>query len=267
LIAPQYIESLKNPKIKQFKKWRDKSRERKKDGTFVAEGLQECRMAFQAGYEISFVLFCPDFIEMDQVLDEVPEVSNAEYLQCSTEVLNELTMRKDVKNIFIVGKQKSHELSELKDKEEVSYLICDAVEKPGNLGAIARSAHALGISAIILSNPLCDIYNPNAILSSTGSVFSIPIFTGSREQIHALLESHQIETFVTHMHSNAEMLTALTIPKKSAWVIGTENTGLDDSWLSKNYRNVLIPMTDEIDSLNVSNAAAILMYEVARQRA
>ena len=266
MVSPQYIESSKNAKIKQFKKWRDKSRERKKDSTFVAEGLQECRMAYRAGYEINFVLFCSDFIGIDQVLDQVPEASNAEYLQCSAEVLNELTMRKDTENIFIVGKQKSHELSDLRDNEDVAYLICDAVEKPGNLGAIARSAHALGISAVILSNPLCDLYNPNAIRSSTGSIFSIPLYTGSREDVHSLLESHQIETFLTHMHSNAEMLTAISVPKKSAWVIGTESAGIDDSWLSKNYRNVLIPMTDEIDSLNVSNAAAILMYEVARQR-
>ena len=262
----QFIESTKNPKVKQFKKWRDKSRERKKDSVFVAEGLQECQMAFEAQYEIDFVVFCEELIAEQKVLEIIPEVSNARYISCTLEVFNELAMRKGVENLILIARQKNHSLDQVKVGQTASYLICDAIEKPGNLGAIARSAHALGMDAVILSNPLCDIYNPNTVRSSTGSIFSIPVYFGTEKEVQDMLDLNKIETFVTHMYSEAKMLTKIDVPQKSAWVIGTENSGLNDSWLNKGYTNILIPMKGNVDSLNVSNAAAIIMYEVARQR-
>jgi len=261
------IQSPQNPKIKQFKKWQEKSRDRKRDGVFLAEGLQEAELAYKAGFEIQTVLYCPELISLDKVQSIIPVESGAEYLGCILDLMNDLLVRKGMENFMFVGKHKNHDLEKVNVPEKASFLICESIEKPGNLGAIARSAHAFGMDAIILANPLCDMYNPNAIRSSTGSVFSVPLYVGSNEEVKTFLKANKVETYITNMHAQAKSLRELKIAQKAAFVIGTEHSGLSDDWTGENYTNVIIPMQSSIDSLNASNAAAVIMYEISIQNA
>lgn len=240
----------------------EKSRYRKEIGSFIIEGLQESSIAYQSHYEIAEVLFCPDFISLEQVHIHVPQNSHTSYITVSKEVINELAMRKGIPNIVCLARTKSHELKNFVHQARNHYLVCESIEKPGNLGAIARTAHALGVRAIILANPLCDIYNPNAIRSSTGSIFGVPILQGSHEQVQEWLMDNGIVTYITHMHKEAILLPHIIISNSTAWVLGTETSGISNHWLDKGFTNVIIPQDPKVDSLNVSNAAAIILYNL-----
>ena len=257
-----HIESTKNPKVKEYKRLYEKSRHRKYTGLFIIEGLQESNIAYQSNYEIIEVLFCPDFISLEQVHTHVPVNSHTTFIPVNKEVINDLAMRKSIANIICLARTKSHDLQNFIHQAGNHYLVCESIEKPGNLGAMARTAHALGISAFILANPLCDIYNPNAIRSSTGSIFGLPILQGSHQEVQDWLGQHDVITYITHMHKEAILLPHIIIKNSTAWVLGTETSGISSHWLNKGFTNVIIPQNPQVDSLNVSNAAAIILYNL-----
>lgn len=259
----KHISSLQNPVIKETLQLLEKSRLRKARGLFVAEGLNELKMCLKAGYSFEKLFFCEDDIAPEELITWFqPLIMEAECLSVSAEVMAKLAYRSGVKNAVAVVKIK--EQREITHVNNPFYVIAESVEKPGNLGALLRSADASGTTAVILCDPAVDIYNPNVIRSSVGCVFSVPVLVMNVEETLRFLHKNNIAVYTTFMEESVSIWDKdLTLP--SAVVVGTESTGLSDFWKSAGI-NVNIPMFGRVDSLNVSTAAALMMFEMARQR-
>ena len=145
-------------------------------------------------------------------------------------------------------------------------LVIEGVEKPGNLGAILRTADAAGLSAVIVCDPQADLYNPNVVRASLGCVFTVPLAVCSSKEAVGWLKKNGFQILTTHLHSGAVLYDSVDFKKKTAVAMGTEATGLGPIWLENTHQNILIPMKGEADSLNVSTSAAIIVYEACRQR-
>jgi TrmH family RNA methyltransferase len=259
----KHISSLQNPVIKETLQLLEKSRLRKARGLFVAEGLNELKMCLKTGYSFEKLFFCEDDIALEELIIWFqPLKMEAECLSVSAEVMAKLAYRSGVKNAVAVVKIK--EQREITHVNNPFYVIAESLEKPGNLGALLRSADASGTTAVILCDPAVDIYNPNVIRSSVGCVFSVPVLVMNAEETLRFLNKNNIAVYTTFMEESVSIWDKdLTLP--SAVVVGTESTGLSDFWKSAGI-NVNIPMFGSVDSLNVSTAAALMMFEMARQR-
>tara|TARA_R110002051_G_scaffold4587_1_gene25085 strand:- start:6825 stop:7634 length:810 start_codon:yes stop_codon:yes gene_type:complete len=262
------ISSLQNPLIKKVLVLKDKSRERKKTGEFVLEGLRELQLALKANYDITTVFFNEAILSSDQVAQIIPiDQSELEVIKVSKEVYQKIAYRETTEGIIALVKSKSHLLSDLKFKNKNPLiLVADATEKPGNLGAILRTADAAKLDAVLIVNPKGDLYNPNIIRSSVGCIFTNAIATGSTEEVIAFLKEHKIFIYCAALTAS-ENYSKIDYTKASAIVVGTEATGLPQEWLKNSTQNIIIPMEGEIDSMNVSVSAAIIIFEAKRQRA
>nr|WP_299556574.1 RNA methyltransferase [Seonamhaeicola sp.] len=258
------ITSLQNPFIKQLVQLKDKSRERKKSGTFLIEGEREVSLALKGNYEIETILFNPELFSPEQLDDLTAKPPNL--IEISTEVYQKLAYRDTTEGVLAVAKSKNHTITDLVfDTDNPLILVAEAPEKPGNIGAILRTADAANVDAVIIANPKTDLYNPNIIRSSVGCVFTNQIATGSTSEIIAFLKSENINIYCAALQASTEYITQ-DYTKPSAIVVGTEATGLSDEWLENATQNIIIPMQGEIDSMNVSVAAGILIFEAKRQR-
>jgi TrmH family RNA methyltransferase len=256
-----YIESDKNPKIKNLIKLLEKSRERKSWKKFIVEGRQENIFAMENGFKPVEFYLQPEIFQDSVVLPELIlkyEVSQSVY--------NKIAYRKISEGIVGVYKYKTYGFSEVKLSENPFILIIESVEKPGNLGAICRSADAFGVDMVILCEEKSDIYNPNVIRSSVGSFFNIPVMSSNNEKVYEFLRKKQISIYATYMDEKAISIQDAELSAPTAIVFGTEHSGVSDFWKDKINQNILIPMKGKIDSLNVSNAVAIVCYEVERQK-
>ena len=258
------ISSLQNPLVKQILLLKDKSRERKKSGLFVIEGERELFMAVKAGYEIITILFNPDFFE-EEKLKEI-DFFKTEIIQISKEVYQKLAYRETTEGILAITKAKDHSLSTLKvTNKNPLILVMEAPEKPGNIGALLRTADAANLDAVIIANPKTDLYNPNIIRSSVGCVFTNQIATGNSTEIINFLKINNIQINCAALTASVNYHTVnYNIP--TAIVVGTEDAGLSNEWLHSSSQNIIIPMQGEIDSMNVSVSAAIIIFEAKRQR-
>jgi len=144
-------------------------------------------------------------------------------------------------------------------------LVVEAPEKPGNIGALLRTADAAHIDAVIIANPKSDLYNPNIIRSSVGCVFTNKIAMGSTSEIIGLLKENNVNIYCAALQAS-KVYTTQDFTKSTAIIVGTEATGLSEEWLKHSNQNIIIPMQGEIDSMNVSVAAGILIFEAKRQR-
>ena len=162
-------------------------------------------------------------------------------------------------------KCKTHTLADLEIKENPIVVVLESVEKPGNLGAILRSADAAGVDAVIVCDPLTDMYNPNLIRSSIGGIFTVPTAAASSEETIKWLKDRGIKIYTAQLQDSSWYYDT-DMTKGSAIVMGTEATGLTDIWRKAADAHIKIPMLGRLDSLNVSVSAAILMYEAVRQR-
>lgn len=258
------IQSSQNPLIRNIAVLQQKSRERNKQGLFTVEGLNEIRLCLQAGFVLEHLLFCPDWIAAESLQEELGLNSNAAMIEVSAPVLSPLMYRTAVRNALAVVHKQNKGLQDLKGNSSGIYLIAESMEKPGNVGALLRTADAIGASAVILTGNGTDLYNPNVIRSSVGCVFTLPVVQCTNEDAFAFLEENKIRVFTTFMESAvASWKTELKAPV--ALVVGTESTGLSDAWRRPGYTNVNIPMLGKVDSLNVSVAASLLLYEARRQ--
>ncbi len=261
----KHISSLQNPTVKETLQLLEKSRQRKSKGLFVAEGLNELKMCMKAGYRFRTVFFCEDDITTDELHAWFhPMKTEAAFYAVSPEVMNKLAYRSGVKNAVAVVESKKLEVKSPGNKENPFYLIAESVEKPGNLGALLRSADASGTTAVILCDPAVDIYNPNVIRSSVGCVFSVPVMVMTPQETLAFLQKNSIAVFTTFMEKSVSIWQQ-DLTKPAAVVVGTESSGLSDFWKTAGT-NVNIPMFGMVDSLNVSAAASLMMFEMARQR-
>lgn len=258
------ITSTQNIYIKQLVQLKDKSRERKKSGLFLIEGIREITLALKGGYELETILFYPELFSEEQLKNLTDKQLN--FIEASKEVYEKLAYRSTTEGVLAVAKSKNHTIDELKfDKENPLFLIAEAPEKPGNIGAILRTADAANVDAVIIANPKSDLYNPNIIRSSVGCVFTNNIVTGSTSEIIEFLKANKVNIYCAALQASVNYNTQ-DFTKPTAIVVGTEATGLSNEWLEHATQNIIIPMQGEIDSMNVSVAAGILIFEAKRQR-
>lgn len=256
------ISSPQNSLIKQVLKLQEKSRERKKQGLFVVEGTREIELAKKGGYTITTLLFVPNKVSQD-FLSQFTEI---EMIEVTDEVYQKMAYRASTEGLIALAKTKDLTLKNLQFKNENPLvLVAESIEKPGNIGAMLRTADAARVDAVILADPKADVYNPNVIRSSVGCIFTNHIGIGDSEEVVTFLKNNGIHIYsATLQNSNSYTHENYTMP--TALVVGTEATGLTDVWREQATQNIYIPMEGVIDSMNVSVAAAILIFEAKRQR-
>jgi len=254
------ISSAQNALVKKILRLKEKSRERRKYGEFIIEGRRELDLALKCGYKIDTLLVCPDIVGETSV-----DKRNFTVVHISQSVYEKLAHRGSTEGIMAIAKSKGHDLNTLNLKENPLILVAEAPEKPGNIGALLRTADAANLDAVLIANPKSDLYNPNIVRSSVGCVFTTTIGTGSTSDIIEFLKAKGIAIFCASLAA-AQNYTESDFKNPTAIVVGTEATGLSDEWLKNGDQNIIIPMQGEIDSMNVSVSAAILIFEAKRQR-
>ncbi|CAM1366874.1 TrmH family RNA methyltransferase [Tenacibaculum xiamenense] len=258
------INSVQNPLIKDILKLQDKSRERRKKGFFIIEGQRELSLALKGGYKIESVLIEPSVFSIEQVSQF--NISSKNIIEVSKDVYQKIAYRDSTEGIIAIVKTKNFDLESLHfNHESPLVLVLEGIEKPGNIGAMLRTADAANLDAVFIADPKTDMFNPNIIRSSVGCLFTNQIVVGSSEEICSFLQEKQINIYsATLQNSNEYHKNDYTLP--TALVVGTEATGLTEIWRNNATQNINIPMQGEIDSMNVSVAAAILTFEAKRQR-
>ena len=258
------ISSLQNQTIKDLLQLQEKSRSRKKQNQFVIEGQREILLALKGGYKIRQVFFCPELISAE-ALDTL-QISNPEYIELSQQVYQKIAYRGSTEGIIATAEAKPLSLENIVlEKENPLILVAEAPEKPGNIGALLRTADAAAVDAVFIANPKTDLFNPNIIRSSVGCLFTNQIATGTTAEIISFLKRQKIGIFGAALQASVPY-NSIDFTQATAIVVGTEATGLSQEWLQNTTQNIVIPMQGEIDSMNVSVAAGILIFEAARQR-
>ncbi|WP_339836213.1 RNA methyltransferase [uncultured Flavobacterium sp.] len=256
------ITSIQNPYIKTLVQLQEKAKARKQTGTFLIEGKREIELAIKGNYEIDTILYCNE-LSLQSLNPSI--FKSKEYIEISKDVYQKLAYRDTTEGILAIARTKNLSLSDLKLPENPLILVLESIEKPGNIGAMLRTADAANIDAVILANPKSDLYNPNIVRSSVGCLFTNQIASGTTEEIIAFLKAKNINFYsATLQNSNEYHKVDYCTP--TALVVGTEATGLTQLWRDESTQNIIIPMQGAIDSMNVSVAAAILLFEAKRQR-
>jgi TrmH family RNA methyltransferase len=268
------ITSVQNARIKHVVALQQKSSLRREEGLFVVEGQREIEHCIACGYEI---------VEMFSRSEECgvwsEEWGTPHTTIVTPQVYEKMAYRGSTEGIIAVAKCKDHSLSSLLtphsslhtphssllDTPNPLIVVLESVEKPGNLGAILRTAEAAGVDAVIVCDPLTDIYNPNLIRASIGGVFSVPVAVCDSKECIAFLKERGIRILTAQLQDSYEYYD-YDMRRATAIVMGTESTGLTDQWREAADAHIRIPMLGRLDSLNVSVSAAILMYEAVRQR-
>lgn len=256
------ITSPQNPKVKQALALA-KSRERKKHGLFLLEGWREFQHAIHAGYAAESVFFDPNQVADEDLLSVVND--DRLLLPVSPAVFARIAYREGTAGVVAVIRARTHRLEDLHLRDNPLIVVVEGVEKPGNLGALLRTADAANVDAVIIGDPLVEFYNPNVIRSSVGTVFTRQLAAASSADAIAWLKEHGIAIFCTHLEA-ATPYTEVDFKGPSAIVMGTEATGLSEAWVEHSTANIIIPMRGVIDSMNVSAAAAVVIFEAVRQR-
>jgi TrmH family RNA methyltransferase len=254
------IQSIQNPQIKYLMQVFEKSKIRKKEGVFVVEGLRELTLAFDGGYEMQAVYLSEAHPEL---YDAIPYPKN-KIRWVAAAVFEKLAYRESTSGVVGLGISKTHSLDAITLPKNPLLLVLEAIEKPGNIGAVLRTADAAKVDAVLLTAPLADVYNPNVIRSSVGCVFTNQIALGSNEEVAAFLKTNKINVFCAGLQ-NANPYTNEDFTQATALVFGNEAKGLSDFWKNQ-FQNVIIPMRGSIDSMNISVATAIMTFEAIRQR-
>ena len=272
------ITSIQNPKIKHIALLQQKSAERRKSGLFIVEGQRELGHCLAAGYDIDSIyvlesqyesLFSDNATRATVDADgnvSLGDIYNKVKVNTVTpQVYEKIAYRGSTEGILAVVKTKQHNLAGLKLPDNPLVIVLEGVEKPGNLGAILRTADAAGVDAVLVCDPLTDLYNPNLIRSAIGAIFTVPVATCTSEECISYLKDKGIKILTAQLQDSLlyydQDMTAAT-----AIVMGTESTGLTDIWRNAADAHIRIPMLGKLDSLNVSVSTAVLVYEAVRQR-
>lgn len=258
------ITSLQNPAIKNIVKL-SKSKERKEQQLFVIEGARELSLALQSDYRIEAVYVCREMFEKTKYPDVLNSLPENVIFEISSGVFEKIAYRENSDGLVALVKPKSHTLRDLKLSDNPFVIILESVEKPGNLGAILRTADAAAVDAVIICDPQTDLYNPNVIRSSVGGLFTVQTAVCTSMEAVEWLTNHSIISFAAELQA-AEFYQNIDFTQPSAIVMGTEAEGLTEFWLRNAKKRIKIPMRGKIDSLNVSVSTAVLTFEVMRQR-
>ena len=258
------ISSLQNPFIKQLVQLKEKSKLRKQTGLFVIEGKRELSLAIKSNYRIETLYYNPNLFSASEAASLEPY--GIDVIEITKAIYEKVAHRDSTEGVIAVAKAKNFDLKNLEFKSKTPLIIvAEAPEKPGNIGAILRTGDAANVDAIIISNPLTDLYNPNIIRSSVGGVFTVPIAMGSSEEVIDFLRKNNISIYAATLQGSV-VYDSIDFKKATALVVGTESTGLSQPWRDAATTKIRIPMQGKIDSMNVSVAAGILVFEAKRQR-
>lgn len=258
------ITSIQNPYIKNLVKLQEKARERKKQGLFIIEGKREISLAISSKYEFDSVLFCPKIISEKEIIQLFNQ--NINRIEISIEVYQKLAYRDSTEGIIAVTKTKDLSLNKIQlNKKKPLILVAEGIEKPGNIGALLRTADAANVDAVFIASPKSDLYNTNIIRSSVGCVFTNQVAQGTSEEIIAYLQKNSIDIYAATLQNSNEYHKQ-DFTNSAAIIVGTEATGLSNIWRTVATQHINIPMQGKIDSMNVSVSAAIIIFEAVRQR-
>lgn len=261
------ISSVQNPKIKLLLQLQQKSSERRKHNLFVVEGLREVEHCIDAGFTIDTVFYCPGLLGEKRCVEILARIgSKVRRFSVSADVYQKIAYRGSTEGI--IAEVMSHQLtlSGLQLPENPLVIVLESVEKPGNLGAVLRSADAANVDAVVVCDPLTDLFNPNLIRSSIGAIFSVPCVACESTECIPFLKGKGIRILTAQLQ-DSKLYYDTDMKSGTAIVMGTESTGLTDVWREAADAHIRIPMLGRLDSLNVSVSAAILMFEAVRQRA
>ncbi len=256
------ITSTQNPKVKSLLAL-EKPRERRKQQLFIVEGKKEISLALKAGYSIGNLFYCVDIVPETDLA--ALGVADKLLLPVSQEVFDKIAVREGSGGVIAVAQMKTNRLDDLALGKNPLVVVLESVEKPGNLGAILRTADAAGVDAVIVCDPQTDFYNPNVVRSSLGCVFTQPIASATTDETIAWLRKLGINLYCTYLKAS-KPYHEIDYRGPSAIVMGTEATGLSDTWVKQSNANIIIPMQGTIDSMNVSTATAVVVFEACRQR-
>jgi TrmH family RNA methyltransferase len=267
-MAENLITSVQNPKVKKVCALLQKSSERRQSGLFVVEGRRETGHCLDAGYQFEAVFVCPSILGDAVGADDIGCVLRAasgRVCEVTPEVYAKMAYRESTEGIIAVVKVRQLRLEDLRLADNALLIVVERVEKPGNLGAILRSADAAAADAVIVCDPLTDLFNPNLIRSSIGAVFSVPTVACSSEACIDFLKARGIRILTAQLQ-DSRLYYDTDMQHATAIVMGTESTGLTSQWRKAADAHIRIPMLGQLDSLNVSVSAAILLFEAVRQR-
>lgn len=258
------ITSLQNPRVKQIVQL-SKARERREQGLVVVEGAREIGLAMDAGHEPEVVYVCPEIYAKSEYPDLLGRIAPSKTIPFTQSVFEKVAYREGSDGLIALIRPKEHRLEGLKLKENPFIIILESVEKPGNLGAVLRTADAACVDAVIICDPQTDLYNPNAIRSSVGCLFTVQVAVCSSTACLQWMKSNKIQSFAAELNAS-EWYQDCDFTGPSAIIMGTEADGLTAFWLDNADKRIKIPMRGVIDSLNVSVSTAVLTFEAMRQR-
>ena len=260
------ITSAQNPKIKNLLLLQEKSKARREQGLFVVEGRRELEHCIEAGYSVRTVFVCNEIAgQADNDLRHARPDRASQIIEIPEALYRKVAYRESTEGIIAEVEYKERTLSDLQLPENPLVMVLESVEKPGNLGAVLRSADAAGADAVLICDPLTDLYNPNLIRASIGAVFTVPTVACSSEEAIAFLQDRGIQILTAQLQDSS-LYYDVDMRRGTALVMGTESTGLTDQWRKAASAHIRIPMLGRLDSLNVSVSAAILLFEAVRQR-
>ena len=232
---------------------------------FVAEGRREVSLALASGMSVEHLLVCEEIYRADDGYPIDLGGYPGSMVRVSKQVYNKVAYRQDVEGILLVSRLSSVTLTDIKLSETPLLLILERMEKPGNLGAVLRTADAAGVDAVILTDPVTDPFNPNVIRASLGCVFTIPVVTCQSDEATAWLSVKQIPVYAAALQTDHLYYTA-DLRSSAAIAFGAEDSGLSQEWRNAAAQIIKIPMAGHIDSLNVAASVAIIAFEAVRQR-
>ena len=293
------ITSAQNPKIKNLLLLQEKSRARREQGLFVVEGRRELEHCLEAGYSVRTIFVCPEIFGSiadegtvsliasaslrplprpsaagpsllsgrgwPEICDTTPSAVEPLVIELPEQLYRKVAYRESTEGILAEVEYKTLGLKDLQLPENPLIMVLESVEKPGNLGAVLRSADAAKADAVLICDPLTDLYNPNLIRASIGAVFTVPTVAVSSEEAIAFLQARDIQILTAQLQDSS-LYYDVDMKRGTALVMGTESTGLTPLWRKAATCHIRIPMLGRLDSLNVSVSAAILLFEAVRQR-
>lgn len=266
-MSDQILTSLSNPKVKHVVKLRQRSH-RDEAGQMLVEGYRECKRALDNGYCPYMLFICePLWLKHINEPDIVQRCrkQGAEIYACSEPVFAKLAYRERPDGLLMVGPQLARTLADLTLPEHALVVVAEAIEKPGNLGTILRSADAAGVHAVIVCDRCTDIHNPNVVRASTGTLFSVPVVEASSDEALAFLREHGFSVLAATPHAD-RLHCDVPLTGNVAITVGSEQYGLTKKWMDTADLRVRIPMFGLADSLNVASATTIMLFEAVRQR-
>jgi len=260
------ITSPSNPRIKKIVKLKTR-KARDLSGLSIIDGIREVTRALEAKASIEEIFMSPEVLMRQAGQAAVDNILSwgIPVTEVSKEVLSKISFGDRLEGVVAICKPKTNKISQLRIKENPFLVILENVEKPGNLGAILRTCDGAGVDALILCESKIDIFNPNTIRSSIGAVFSVPVYQATNQQALNFCKENNI-TILSACPQGQQTYYTADLKGSLAIVLGREDTGLSEFWSKASDIKASIPMRGKADSLNVSNAAAILIYEALRQR-